>query len=73
MPGLFETFLELWDDLLQSFESIWRQLPDGQYDGANGKAAMSMFKSRGHELSYNGLELHYMPMCPTQILFPPLR
>ena len=73
MPSLFETFLELWDEVLGSFESVWRHLPDGQFDGANGKAALAMFKTRGHDLPYNGLELHLMPMCPSQVLFPPLR
>ena len=73
MPSLFETFLELWDETLQSFESVWSRLPNGQFDGADGTPALSLFKSRGYELPYNGLEFDYMPMSPAQVLIPPLR
>ena len=67
MPSLFDNFLELWDDVFRSFDSIWSQMPQGQYGD------LSLFRSAGCSRSYNGLDLHFMPYGPAQVLFPPLR
>ena len=73
MPTLFETFLEMWDETLTSFETVWTRMPNGQFNGADNQRALRLFSSDGNDKSFNGLELHLMPMSPSQVLFPPLR
>ena len=73
MPSLFDNFLELWDDIFDSFDSIWSRMPQCQY-GSNGSGgSLALFSSGGCSRSFNGLHLHFMPLSPSQVLFPPLR